>query len=474
MSKLRKGDATALSRSLGNRHIQLIALGGTLGTGLFLGSAGVIEMAGPSMLLGYALCGLFAFTIMRLLGEMVVTEPVSGSFSYFAGKYWGRFPGFLAGWNCVILYVLLGMLELTAAGKFIQYWWPDVPTWATAAVFFVLLNALNLTNVRLYGETEFWFALIKVLAVVGMIVLGGYLLASGKAGPGASVANLWNGPGFMPHGIAGIAMAMPVIAFAFGGLEMLSFTAAEADQPARAIPKAINQVPLRVLIFYVGSVAIVLMLTPQLDLVSALHRSDDIYSRSPFVEIFSKIGIDSAATLLNFIILTAALSVYNSMVYCTSRLLHGMAEQGNAPRSLAAVNRHGVPVRAIVFPAALTGLCVLLNYLIPKGLLEALMSLIVAALLILWTVIVVVHHKFRRQKPAGTTSFKAPLAPLSNWFCIVFVAFIAAMMCADPSSRGAVISIPIWVLLVYVSYLAHRSMKRGLQVSPQTLEPNES
>ncbi|KVG23662.1 amino acid permease [Burkholderia ubonensis] len=473
MSIKRKDEAATLQRSLGNRHIQLIALGGTLGTGLFLGSAGVIEMAGPSMLLGYALCGLFAFTIMRLLGEMVVAEPVSGSFSHFASKYWGRFPGFLAGWNCVILYVLLGMLELTAAGKFVQFWWPDIPTWITAAFFFTLLNTLNLASVRLYGETEFWFALVKVVAVVGMIILGGYLMLSGKAGPQASVANLWNGPGFLAHGTTGLAIAMPVIAFSFGGLEMLSFTAAEADQPARVIPKAINQVPLRVLIFYVGSVAIVLMLTPQQDLVAALRGSGDIYSRSPFVEIFAKVGVGSAATLLNFIILTAALSVYNSMVYCTSRLLHGMAAQGDAPRSLGKVNQRGVPVRAILFPAALTGLCVLLNYVIPKGLLEALMSLIVAALLILWTIIIVVHLKFRRQTTSTAIAFKAPLSPLSNLLCFAFVIFVAVVMFLDPSSKGAVVAIPIWLGIVFLAFVVHKSMKRRAQVQPQMLESNK-
>lgn len=471
----KQGDETAsLSRSLGNRHIQLIALGGTLGTGLFLGSAGVIEMAGPSTLLGYAISGLFAFAMMRFLGEMVVAEPVSGSFSYFANKYWGKFPGFLAGWNCVILYILLGMLELTAAGKYIQFWWPDIPTWVSAAFFFVLLNALNLMSVRLYGETEFWFALIKIIAVVGMIILGAYLLVSGKGGPQATVANLWNDPGFMPHGISGIAMTLPVIAFAFGGLEMLSFTAAETDQPARVIPKAVNQVFYRILIFYIGSIAVILMLTPQQDMVAALRQSTDSYSRSPFVEIFSKMGIASAATLLNFVILTAALSVYNSMVYCTSRLLFGMAQQGDAPRMLATVNRRHVPVSAIVFPAALTGLTVVLNYLIPKGLLEMLMSLIVAALLILWTIIIVVHRKFRRQISDEAIVFKAPLSPLSNGLCFAFIVLIGAVMYVTPTFRNAVLAIPIWLLIVYVSFVALQSRKRGMKPSAQVLEANKS
>jgi aromatic amino acid transport protein AroP len=189
-----------LQRSLKNRHIQLIALGGAVGTGLFLGSAGALKSAGPSMILGYAICGFIAFMIMRQLGEMIVEEPVAGSFSHFAHKYWGAFAGFLSGWNCWMLYTLVGMSELTAVGKYVHYWWPEIPIWVSAAVFFVLINALNLINVKVFGEAEFWFAIIKVLAVIGMIAMGSYLLVSGNGGPQASLSNLWQHGGFFPTG----------------------------------------------------------------------------------------------------------------------------------------------------------------------------------------------------------------------------------------------------------------------------------
>ncbi|VFT63923.1 aromatic amino acid transport protein [Pseudomonas aeruginosa] len=188
-----------LKRGLKNRHIQLIALGGAIGTGLFLGSAGVLKSAGPSMILGYAIAGFIAFMIMRQLGEMIVEEPVAGSFSHFAHKYWGGFAGFLSGWNCWVLYILVGMSELTAVGKYIHYWWPEVPTWATAALFFVVVNAINLANVKAFGEAEFWFAIIKVVAIIGMILLGCYLLFSGSGGPQASVSNLWATRRFLPQ-----------------------------------------------------------------------------------------------------------------------------------------------------------------------------------------------------------------------------------------------------------------------------------
>ena len=229
-----------LKRGLKNRHIQLIALGGAIGTGLFLGAAQTIKMTGPSILLGYAIAGIIAFFIMRQLGEMVVEEPVAGSFSHFANKYWGNFAGFVSGWNYWVLYVLVSMSELTAVGMYIQYWWPGIPTWASALFFFALINLINLLHVKLYGEMEFWFAIIKVVAIVAMICFGGYLLVSGTAGPQATVTNLWQQGGFFPHGVSGLVMAMAFIMFSFGGLELVGITAAEADNPELSIPKATN------------------------------------------------------------------------------------------------------------------------------------------------------------------------------------------------------------------------------------------
>lgn len=226
-----------LKRGLKNRHIQLIALGGAIGTGLFLGSASVIQSAGPGIILGYAIAGFIAFLIMRQLGEMVVEEPVAGSFSHFAYKYWGSFAGFASGWNYWVLYVLVAMAELTAVGKYIQFWYPEIPTWVSAAVFFVVINAINLTNVKVFGEMEFWFAIIKVIAVVAMIIFGAWLLFSGNGGPQASVSNLWDQGGFLPHGFTGLVMMMAIIMFSFGGLELVGITAAEADNPEQSIPK---------------------------------------------------------------------------------------------------------------------------------------------------------------------------------------------------------------------------------------------
>ena len=334
-----------LKRGLKNRHIQLIALGGAIGTGLFLGSASVIQSAGPGIILGYAIAGFIAFLIMRQLGEMVVEEPVAGSFSHFAYKYWGGFAGFASGWNYWVLYVLVAMAELTAVGKYIQFWWPEIPTWASAAVFFIAINAINLTNVKVFGEMEFWFAIIKVVAVVAMILFGGWLLFSGNGGPQATVRNLWDQGGFLPHGFYGLVMMMAIIMFSFGGLELVGITAAEADNPEQSIPKATNQVIYRILIFYVGSLAVLLSLLPWTRVTA---------DTSPFVLIFHELGDTLVANALNVVVLTAALSVYNSCVYCNSRMLFGLAQQGNAPKALLSVDKRGVPVNTILVSALFT------------------------------------------------------------------------------------------------------------------------
>jgi len=452
-----------LKRGLKNRHIQLIALGGAIGTGLFLGSAGVLQSAGPSMILGYAIGGFIAFLIMRQLGEMIVEEPVAGSFSHFAHSYWGPFAGFLSGWNYWVLYVLVGMAELTAVGKYVQYWYPEIPTWATAAAFFVLINLINLVNVKAFGETEFWFAIIKVVAIVGMILLGGYLLLSGAGGEQASVSNLWSHGGFFPNGVSGLVMMMAIIMFSFGGLELVGITAAEADQPKTVIPKAINQVVYRILIFYIGALTILLSLYPWDDLVKTLTSGGDAYGSSPFVQIFSLIGEDTAAHVLNFVVLTAALSVYNSGVYCNSRMLYGLAEQGDAPRALMKVNARGVPVLAIGLSAAVTLLCVLVNYLAPQSALELLMSLVVASLVINWAMISYSHLKFRKAMRAKGVepSFKAFWFPFANYLCLAFVLFILGVMLMIPGIQVSVYAIPFWILFIWGCYRIKLAAARG-------------
>jgi len=448
---------TPLKRGLKNRHIQLIALGGAIGTGLFLGIAQTIKMAGPSVLLGYAIGGFIAFLIMRQLGEMVVEEPVAGSFSHFAYKYWGDFAGFLSGWNYWAMFILVGMAELTAVGIYIQYWWPEIPTWASAAAFFVLINLINLVNVRIYGETEFWFAIIKVAAIMGMIVFGAYLLASGSGGPEADISNLWAQGGFFPHGVMGLVMAMAVIMFSFGGLEMVGITAAEAADPRHSIPKATNQVVYRILIFYIGSLTVLLSLYPWGKVVEG---------GSPFVLIFHALNSNLVATLLNVVVLTAALSVYNSGVYANSRMLFGLATQGNAPKVLTRVNPRGVPVLSIALSALVTSIGVLINYVMPGKAFELLMALVVSTLVINWVMICLAHLKFRaaKNRQGVIPHFKAFWYPFGNYLCLAFLAMILVIMYLTDGIRISVLLIPVWIGLLWLGFtLTRRKTGNRLQ-----------
>lgn len=438
-----------LKRGLKNRHIQLIALGGSLGTGLFLGTAETIKTAGPSVILGYAIVGFIAFLILRQLGEMVVDEPVAGSFSYFAYKYWGDFAGFASGWNYWVLYVLVAMAELTAVGIYIQYWWPMIPTWVSALAFFVMINAINLANVKIYGEMEFWFSIIKVVAVIGMIVFGAWLLISDTGGPQSSVTNLWAQGGFFPNGVTGLILSIAVISFSFGGLELVGITAAEADNPQASIPKATNQVINRILIFYIGSLTVLLSLYPWDRVVEG---------GSPFVLIFHDLNAYLIATILNIVILTAALSVYNSSVYCNSRMLYGLACQGNGPRVLMKLDKRGVPYVALAVSSAATAICVLINYLIPGEAFALLMALVVAALLINWAMITISHMKFRQKKAqlGEKTLFKALWYPYGNWLCLGFQLAVLVVMSFDKNLRESVIILPVWLIALGGGYLIIR------------------
>ncbi|MFI8033279.1 amino acid permease [Acinetobacter sp. ABJ_C3_5] len=449
-----------LKQGLSNRHIQLIALGGAVGTGLFLGISQTIKLAGPSVLLGYALAGVIAFLIMRHLGEMVVEEPVSGSFSYFANKYWGPMAGFMSGWNYWVLYVLVSMAELSAIGTFIQFWWPELPTWITALFFFILINGINLVNVRFFGESEFLFSCIKIIAILSMIGFGFYLLVSGSAGPQASVANLWQYGGFFPNGMHGFIMSMAVIMFAFGGLELIGITAAETKNPDKTIPKAINQIVYRILIFYIGAIGVLLCLFPWNQLAEG---------GSPFVLIFQSLDSHGVANVLNFVVLIAAISVYNSCIYCNSRMLHGLAMQGNAPKILQKVNRRGIPMAAAIVSASVTALCVVVNYLMPGKAFQFLMMLVVAALVVNWLMISWTHLKFRKamQQQQHITKFKSILTPWSNYLTIGFIFAILMIMSLTPDMRLAVMLVPIWLALLALVYVLKYKKKEVLSTQAQ-------
>ncbi|MDR3306203.1 MAG: amino acid permease [Endomicrobium sp.] len=450
-----------LKRKLKNRHIQFIALGSAVGTGLFLGSASAIFSTGPSVILAYLLAGFLVFLVMRQLGEMVTQEPAAGSSSYFADKYWGRFAGFLAGWNYWVDYILVGIVELIAVAGYMQYWFPGIAVWKATLFFFLLINAVNLLTVKAYGEVEFWFSSIKIIAVCVMILAGGYILFFNTGLlPGATIKNLWDAPtvgmfagnavfkGFFTHGFIGFMLTFPMIIFAFDGVELVGITAAETENPQSIIPKAINQVVFRILIFYVGSLAI---------LLSLYHWSNLSPSDSPFVLIFDKIGFKYVAWILNFIVFTAALSVYNSCIYCNSRMLYGLALQKNAPKIFTKTNKRGIPVPSILVSGALTFSVVPLSYFVPDWIkaFEIVISFSVICVITNWAIISISQLKFRKQKNLENTKpiFPSPFYPFSNYLTLVFLVFILFTMSVPTFGMAKqVIALPLWILVVYIGY----------------------
>jgi L-asparagine transporter-like permease len=450
-----------LKRKLTNRHIQFIALGASIGTGLFLGAGSAIFVAGPSVLLGYLIAGFLVFLMVRQLNEMNTEETAPGSYSYFAYKYWGNFPGFLAGWNHSILYILISIAELTAVAAYTQYWFPNIPTWETALFFFVIITIVNLCTVKAYGEAEFLFSIVKIAAICAMILAGGYILFFDPSlVSGATIKNLWLAPtigqhardatfsGLFPHGLIGLMAAFPTIIFAFDGLDTIGMAAAETAEPKKNIPKATNQVVLRILIFYIGSLIV---------LLSLYHWSNLSVSESPFVMIFDKIGFKYVAWVLNFIILTAALSVYNSCIYGNSRMLYGLALQKNAPQVFAKTTKKGVPIASVLFTSLLTFLVVPLNYFMPNWFeaFDIIMNFSVICIVTYWCIIAITHLKFKKQMKLENkkTTFPSLFYPYSNYIVLVAVVFIlAGMSLPQLGMAKQVISIPIWLLIVFLGY----------------------
>lgn len=436
-----------IQRGLKNRHIQMIALGGAIGTGLFYGSASVVKTAGPAILLSYLIGGAVIFFIMRALGEMSVDNPVSGSFSHYAYQYWGDLAGFMGGWNYWFNYIVVSMAELSVVGTYINFWFPDIPIWISALAFLVLVTIINLFHVKAYGELEFWFAIIKVLAIIGMIVFGIAIIVFGigNGGQPIGISNLWQQGGFFPHGLQGMIMSLVMVMFSFGGVELIGITAGEAENPRKSIPQAINQVVWRILLFYVGALTVILAIFPWNQMAM---------TGSPFVQIFTYVGIPSAANVLNVVVLTAALSAYNSALYSNGRMLYGLAVQKNAPRLFARLNSSGVPVAAILTSTGFTLIAVLLSYLNPEKVFLYLMALATIAIIINWAMILIVQLKFRQSKvqEQQELAFKMPWHPVSSYISLLFLLGILGIMALIPDMRYSLYVAPAWLVCLYAGY----------------------
>ncbi|WP_049623019.1 amino acid permease [Frateuria defendens] len=443
-----QADRQALQRGLGERHMRLMALGSAIGVGLFLGSANAIKLAGPGILLSYVIGGAAIFIIMRALGEMAVHHPVAGSFSRYAQDYLGPLAGYLTGWNYWFMWLVTCIAEITAVGIYMGVWFPDVPQWIWALAALAAMGAVNLVAVRAYGEFEFWFAMIKVVTIVAMILGGGCMIVFGLGNHGVAtgISNLWTHGGFFPHGAQGVLMALQMVMFAYLGVEMIGLTAGEAANPARTIPAAINSMFWRILIFYVGALFVILSIYPW----------DELGTRgSPFVMTFERLGIRSAAGLINFVVLTAALSSCNGGLYSTGRMLYNLAQQGQAPRAFAHTSRRGVPARAIALSIAALLIGVLLNYLVPAKVFVWVTSIATFGAIWTWAVVLVAQMQFRRrlgEAERARLTFRTPFYPYASWLALAFLVLVVGLMAYFPDTRVALVVGPLWLVLLAVLY----------------------
>ncbi|MBY8947387.1 amino acid permease [Pseudomonas sp. SH10-3B] len=440
-----------LKRGLTARHIRFMALGSAIGTGLFYGSASAIQMAGPAVLLAYLIGGAAVFMVMRALGEMAVHNPVSGSFGQYASTYLGPLAGFILGWTYAFEMIIVCLADVTAFGIYMGFWFPEVARWVWVLGIVFLIGGLNLCNVKVFGEMEFWLSLLKVGAIVAMILGGFGIMLFGIHSAGetqaSGLSNLWAHGGFMPNGIGGLIASFAVVMFAFGGIEIIGITAGEAKDPQRVIPKAINAVPLRILLFYVLTLFVLMAIYPWPQIGS---------QGSPFVQIFSNLGIGSAATILNIVVISAAVSAINSDIFGAGRMMYGLAQQGQAPKGFAQLSRQGVPwMTVVVMGAALLG-GVLLNYLIPENVFLLIASIATFATVWVWLMILFTQVAMRRsmtKEQIADLKFPVPFWPYAPAAAIVFMLFVFGVLGYFPDTQAALMVGAVWIVLLVVAYL---------------------
>lgn len=437
-----------LHRGLHERHIQLIAMGGVIGVGLFLGSATAIKTAGPGILLAYLLVGIIVFFIMRALGEIAVTHPVSGSFSQYASTYLGKKYGYITGWNYWYQWVIGCMCEITAVGLYIKFWYPDIEQWIPALAALIIMTVVNLVAVKFYGEFEFWFAMIKVISIVGMILLGSLMIlfGIGNGGVAIGISNLWTNGGFLPFGIQGVFLSLVMVTFAYTGSEGIGLTAGEAKDPTKTLPAAINKMFWRVLIFYVGALFVILSIYPWNEIGTI---------GSPFVATFKKLGISGAAAIINFVVVTAALSSCNAGIYSSGRFLYSLALRGEAPAYFKELNSFCVPARGVLGTALVILAGVILNYVAPAQVFVYVTSLNVAGALWTWLMILLTQLKFRESltpEEIGNLKYRMPGSPYTNWLCIAYLLLIAIILFYNENTRIAMYLGPLWFGLLYSTY----------------------
>lgn len=437
-----------LKKGLSTRHIRFMALGSAIGTGLFYGSADAIRMAGPGVLLAYIIGGVAAYIIMRALGEMSVNNPQASSFSRYARDYLGPLAGFITGWTYCFEILIVAIADVTAFGIYMSVWFPDVAHWIWVLSVVLGIGAINMATVKVFGEVEFFLSLFKVATIIVMIVagIGITLWGIGNGGQATGISNLWTNGGFIPNGWIGVVLSLQMVMFAFGGIEIIGITAGEAKDPQVSIPRAINTVPLRILLFYVGTLFVIMSIYPW-DQVGT--------NGSPFVLTFQHMGIAAAAAVLNFVVITASLSAINSDVFGVGRMLHGMAEQGHAPKVFTRLSGRGTPWVTVLAMMLAMLVAVYLNYLMPEKVFMVIASLATFATVWVWIMILASQIAFRRTLSAEqqkALKFALPGGTVSAAIAILFLAFIIALIGYFPDTRVSLYAGFGWIMLLLVSW----------------------
>lgn len=454
-----------LQRGLSERHIQMIALGGAIGTGLFMGAGKNIAVSGTSILIIYMLVGFFMYMVMRAMGELLLTKLDYRSFADFVADYLGPKASFFLGWSYWLSWVVTCIADVVVCGGYMQYWFPHMSAWAPALFTLGLLCLFNMLSVKMFGEAEFWFALIKVVTIVALILTGGWMIATGWTSPDgvrASMHHLTDGAVFMPHGIAGFLAGFQIAIFSYTGIELLGTMTAETKNPEKILPKAINALPLRIIIFYMLSMTVIIGVT------SWGAISPDV---SPFVMLFAKAGLPAAAAVINFVALTSAMSSANSGVYSSTRMLYGLSIEKHAHwqfRTLSTTTL--IPIRSLLFSCFCMLSGTLLLFLVPNVMtLFTLVSTLAAILVIYsWAMILVAYLVYRKKRPDlhAASTFKMPAGIVMTWLSLLFFAFTIFIMLFDPDTLAALCASPVWFIMLFIFW---KIKQRKEQVNRQVL-----
>jgi L-asparagine permease len=451
-------------KTLGNRQVQMIAIGGAIGTGLFLGAGARLQIAGPSLAIVYLVCGVFSFLILRALGELVMHRPSSGSFVSYAREFLGEKASFVAGWMYFLNWAMTGIVDITAVALYMHYWGAcaSVPQWVFALIALCIVAAMNLIGVKWFAEMEFWFALIKVAAISLFLVIGSIILGTGMhvAGNSTGVHLIGENGGFFPHGLLPALVLVQGVVFAFAGVELVGTAAGECKDARKVLPRAINSVIWRIALFYVGAVVLLVCLLPW----SAYKAG-----QSPFVTFFGALGVPGVGSVMNVVVLSAALSSLNSGLYSTGRVLRALSMGGSAPNFLSRMSSQSVPYAGILVTVAIYVIGVVLNYFVPSSVFEIVLNIASLGILSTWGFIVVCQMKFRQAVARGEAedvNFKMPGAPVTSWLTLAFLVGVLVLMAFDyPNGTWTVASIPVVVLLLVAGWYGVRR-RAGAMLKP--------